>query len=77
MVASPFAFSALQNLCNLFPVLKCLWNVGYNTYIHGTVKTKLCIGILNKFLYSKAEDRMCLAMKNEIHVPLKRIMRNC
>jgi hypothetical protein len=51
--------------------------VGYNTYIRGTVITTLCIGILNKFLFSKAKDRMCLAMKNETHAPFKKIMRNC
>jgi hypothetical protein len=72
----PFAFSALQNLWNLFPALKCLWNVGYNTYICGTV-IKNTMSILNKFIFSKAEHRMCLAMKNAIHVPIKRIMRNC
>jgi hypothetical protein len=32
---------------------------GYNTYIHGNVKMKLCMDILNKqkCLFSKTEDR--------------------
>jgi hypothetical protein len=33
-------------LCNLLPVLKCRWNLGYNTYIHGNVITKLPVKYL-------------------------------